>query len=195
MSLVLAKVAFVVLAVGWWVIRYPFARKSRRTPVSRSRRGPAEIVRLMISLTGLGILPLLYVLTGFPRFADYAFEPLLAACGVVVAMASLVMFRLTHKALGRNWSVTLELREGHRLVTEGIYARVRHPMYTAFWLWALAQALLLPNWIAGLSGIVGFGTLYMLRVAEEERLMSEEFGESYRSYMARTNRLIPRLRL
>ena len=45
------------------------------------------------------------------------------------------------------------------LVTEGIYGRVRHPMYTAFWLWAVAQALLLPNWIAGFSGLIGFGTL------------------------------------
>jgi protein-S-isoprenylcysteine O-methyltransferase Ste14 len=64
-------------------------------------------------------------------------------------------------------------------------------MYTAFWLWAVAQALLLPNWVAGLSGLVGFGTLYFLRVGQEERLMIDAFGEAYRTYMARTARLIP----
>ncbi len=68
---------------------------------------------------------------------------------------------------------------------------VRHPMYTAFWLWAVAQALLLPNWVAGLSGLLGFGTLYFLRVGQEERLMIEAFGDAYRAYMERTARLIP----
>jgi protein-S-isoprenylcysteine O-methyltransferase Ste14 len=64
-------------------------------------------------------------------------------------------------------------------------------MYSAFFLWAVAQILLLPNWAAGFSGIVGFGILYFLRVAREERLMLEAFGEQYRAYMARTARIVP----
>jgi protein-S-isoprenylcysteine O-methyltransferase Ste14 len=104
------------------------------------------------------------------------------------------MFYLSHRELGRNWSISLDLRETHKLVTDGVYARVRHPMYTAFWLWALAQALLLPNWVAGLSGLVGFGTLYAFRVGREEKLMLDAFGNEYRAYMARTARLVPRLR-
>ena len=63
-------------------------------------------------------------------------------------------------------------------------------MYSAFWLWALAQALLLPNWIAGPSGLVGFGILFFLRVHHEEELMIETFGEDYRRYMARTSRIL-----
>lgn len=191
MTPALAKAVFVLLAVGWYVIRFPYARRSRRTPIARSARGPREIALLLVSLTGLGVLPFVYVATGWPRVADYAFRPLQAWLGVLAALAALVMFHLTHRALGRNWSVTLEVRESHKLVTEGVYGRVRHPMYTAFWLWAVAQALLLPNWIAGLSGLAGFGTLYFLRVGQEERLMIEAFGDSYRSYMERTARLIP----
>ena len=194
MTTFVAKAIFVLLAVGWYVIRYPYARRSRRTPVVRSARGPREIALLLISLTGLGIVPLLYVATGFPSFADYPFRPAQAWLGAAVAVAALIMFRLTHRALGRNWSVSLEVRESHKLVTEGVYERVRHPMYTAFWLWAVAQALLLPNWIAGLSGLVGFGTLYFLRVGQEERLMIAAFGDAYRAYMERTGRLIPRWR-
>ena len=194
MTPTIAKAVFVLLAVGWYVIRFPYARRSRRTPVARSARGPREIALLLVSLTGLGVVPLLYVATGLPRFADYPFRPVQAWLGAAVALAALIMFHLTHRALGRNWSVTLEVRESHKLVTEGVYRRVRHPMYTAFWLWAVAQALLLPNWVAGLSGLVGFGTLYFLRVSHEERLMIEAFGDTYRAYMERTARLIPRLR-
>ena len=191
MTPALAKAVFVLLAVGWYVIRIPHARRSRRTPVARSARGPRETALMLVSLTGLGILPLIYVATGFPRFADYPFRPIQAWLGVVLAAAALAMFHLTHRALGRNWSLSLEVREDHKLVTDGIYRHVRHPMYTAFWLWAVAQALLLPNWIAGLAGLVGFGTLYVLRVGQEERLMLDTFGDAYRAYMARTARLIP----
>jgi protein-S-isoprenylcysteine O-methyltransferase Ste14 len=191
MTPALAKAVFVLLAAGWYVIRIPHARRSRRTPVARSARGPREIALMLVSLTGLGILPLIYVATGFPRFADYPFRPIQAWLGVVLAAAALAMFHLTHRALGRNWSLSLDVREGHKLVTDGIYRYVRHPMYTAFWLWAVAQALLLPNWIAGLAGLVGFGTLYVLRVGQEERLMLDTFGDAYRAYMARTARLIP----
>ena len=101
-------------------------------------------------------MPLVYVATAIPRFATYSFHPLFAWLGLFFAIAALGMFHLTHRALGRNWSISLDVRENHELVTEGIYRRVRHPMYSAFWLWAIAQALLLPNWIAGFAGLAGF---------------------------------------
>ena len=142
-------------------------------------------------MTGLGIVPLIYVATAIPQFAAYTFHPVQAWLGLFVAIAALVMFQLTHRALGRNWSISLDVREEHQLITDGIYRRVRHPMYSAFWLWAVAQALLLPNWVAGFSGLVGFGILFFGRVAREERMMLETFGDSYRAYMARTGRIFP----
>jgi protein-S-isoprenylcysteine O-methyltransferase Ste14 len=192
MTLLVAKIAWCLLAAGWFVLRYPFERKAKKARIARDQMDATEKTRLLISLSGLGVLPFIWVVFGFPRFADYPFQPFLCAAGIVAAAAALVMFRLTHKALGRYWSVSLQLKEDHKLVTDGVYARIRHPMYTAFWLWAIAQALLLPNWIAGLAGIVGFGTLYLLRVGPEEQLMVDQFGDEYRAYMARTGRLLPK---
>jgi protein-S-isoprenylcysteine O-methyltransferase Ste14 len=191
MTLAISKFAFVMLAVGWYLIRYEYARRSRQKPIARSNRGPRETALLLISLTGLGIAPFIYVATGILRFADYSFHPPQAWLGIFVAVASLVLFRLTHRALGRNWSVSLDVREDHQLITDGIYRKIRHPMYSAFWLWAAAQALLLPNWVAGFAGFVGFGILFFGRIAEEERMMLEAFGDRYREYMARTYRVIP----
>lgn len=187
----IAKIVFCVMAVAWYVIRLPHELRSKRTPVARNVRDWWETTLLGISLSGLGLIPFLYVATGFPTFAERPFVPFLAWLGAVLAIGALLMFRLTHKALGRNWSVSLQVRENHRLIQDGVYGRVRHPMYTAFWLWAFAQALLLPNWVAGLSGLVGFGTLYFFRIAREERMMLEAFGDEYRGYASRTARLIP----
>jgi protein-S-isoprenylcysteine O-methyltransferase Ste14 len=191
MTLFAAKVIWVLGVVGWFIIRYPHDRRARRTPkLRRSDRG-REIVLMAISGTGLGVLPFIYVVSNAPRFANYPFRPWQAWLGAVLFAASLWLFHRTHKDLGRNWSVTLEVRDQHTLVTSGVYSRVRHPMYSAFWLWALAQALLLPNWIAGPAGLIGFGTLFFLRVGREEALMIETFGDDYRRYMARTARIVP----
>ncbi len=193
MSIIIAKIIWTVLVVSWFVLRIPFERKAKRAQIVRDEMQWPERIRLAISLSGLGIVPGIYVATGFPAFADYAFQPVLCALGALLAVAALVMFRLTHKALGRNWSVSLQLKDDHKLITSGIYSRIRHPMYTAFWLMAVAQALLLPNWIAGLAGIAGFGTLYLLRVRHEEALMLAGFGAEYQAYMDRTGRLMPKL--
>jgi len=191
MTLFWAKLVWGLGVIGWFAIRHPHARRSRRTPkVGPTDRG-RDRGRLGFPLIGMVLVPGIYVLTGQPKFAEYHFQPALAWVGAVTFALSLWLFYRTHKELGRNWSVTLEIREQHALVTSGVYCHVRHPMYSAFWLWASAQALLLPNWIAGSSGLLGFGILFFLRVRQEEELMIETFGEEYRRYMARTSRILP----
>jgi protein-S-isoprenylcysteine O-methyltransferase Ste14 len=107
-------------------------------------------------------------------------------------MVMLWLFWRSHHDLGTNWSATLEVREGHTLITHGIYEKIRHPMYAAIWLWALGQGLLLRNWVAGWAGLLAFGTLYFLRVANEERMMLDQFGADYQRYQERTGRLLPK---
>jgi protein-S-isoprenylcysteine O-methyltransferase Ste14 len=193
MTVLSATVIWLLGVAGWFIIRYPHDRRSRRTPKRLRSDHIREFILMAISFTGLGIIPAVYVLTSAPQFANYPFRPWQGWLGATLFCASLLLFHRAHKDLGRNWSVTLEVRDDHSLVTSGVYSRVRHPMYSAFWLWALAQALLLPNWIAGPAGLVGFGTLFFLRVGREERLMSAIFGEDYRRYMARTSRIVPGL--
>jgi len=189
-----AKLLHAACMVAWWIIRLPFERKTRRNVLRRDAMDGREKLLLLISLTGLGIIPGIYIATGFPAALDQAFSAPRAIFGLVVFLASLALFRATHKALGRNWSVTLRVREEHALITSGVYRFVRHPMYSAFWLWAIAQAFTLQNWLAGPAGLIGFGTLYFFRVGREESLMRETFGAVWDSYAERTPRVIPFLR-
>lgn len=185
------EIVWVLGIVGWYVIRYPFERRAKRVRVVTNRRSPSEIVGLVSALFGLAILPGFYVATGIPESADYPARWWAVALGAVIFALALWVFRRSHKELGRNWSITLEIRERHALVCDGPYAFVRHPMYTSFMLMGLGQAFLLSNWVAGLAGLIGFAVLFFLRVDKEERMMLENFGPQYRAYMERTKRIIP----
>ena len=51
--------------------------------------------------------------------------------------------------------------------------------------------LLIPNWLAGGAGLLAVLVLYLFRVAREERMMAEQFGDTYRAYCEKTTRIIP----
>lgn len=191
MTATMAKIIWLAFMAVWLVLRQNPGRRARKTPVRHSRRGPREFALLGASLAGLGIVPLVYVVAHVPRFADYPVLPPLTYLGIAVDVACVWLFYRTHRDLGQNWSVSLDLRERHTLVTTGVYASVRHPMYSGFWLMALAQLLLLPNWVAGPAGLVGFGILFFGRVGREEDMMISAFGDEYRAYMRRTARVLP----
>jgi protein-S-isoprenylcysteine O-methyltransferase Ste14 len=179
--------------VAWFAMRLPYQRRARRNRVVAAQHTRSERLVLPAAGIGLVLIPAFYLAAGIPAFADYAFRPWMGWCGLLVEAFFLALFYASHRQLGRNWSVTLEIRDNHRLVTDGLYRYVRHPMYSSFWLWAIAQAFLLPNWVAGLSGIVGVGLLYFARVGAEEAMMQKYFGDEYRSYAARTGRVVPRI--
>jgi protein-S-isoprenylcysteine O-methyltransferase Ste14 len=190
---VVGEVIWVLGIVAWCIIRYPFERRAKRVPVVSNRRTGSEAVGLAAALAGLAIVPGFYVATGIPEAADYTAHLWAVVIGTILFCAAMWVFRRTHKQLGRNWSITLEIRQQHELICAGPYALVRHPMYTSFLLMGLSQAFLLPNWVAGMAGLIGFTVLFFLRVDKEERMMLEVFGPQYQAYMAKTKRIIPYL--
>jgi len=187
----IGKALWVLGVVAWYLIRRPYERRAKRVQVVSHRRSLSEKVGLAAALLGLGIVPGFHVATGIPRAADYPARAWAVVIGAIAFVGAMWVFRRTHKALGRNWSITLEIRDRHELVSNGPYAFVRHPMYTSFLLMGIGQAFLLSNWVGGLAGLVGFAILFFLRVNEEERMMMETFGPQYRAYMEKTKRIIP----
>ena len=178
-------------ALAAWVgIRLPRRRKARRTRVVAHRRSTRERVVLGFCVLALGPLPFL-AWAGLLPFADIDVSLLRALAGGVVLAAFVMLFHRAHRELADNWSVTLEVREDHKLVTDGLYRHMRHPMYAAFFLWGLGQALTVPNWFAGLAGLLSVAILFFSRVGEEEAMMRQQFGADYDAYCARTARLLP----
>ncbi|TXT28096.1 MAG: isoprenylcysteine carboxyl methyltransferase [Planctomycetota bacterium] len=187
------NVVFLIGFVAYMGIRAVFERRTRGTAKTVRRVDTSERILLVMVISTSLLLPALYLFTPLLSFADYRLPTFVPWCGVVAMGAALWLFWRSHADLGLNWSVTLELRKDHQLVTQGIYRSIRHPMYASIWLFSLAQGLLLENWLAGWSVLVAFAVMYFVRTPREEQMMCEFFGDEYRDYMQQTGRLVPRL--
>ncbi len=163
-----------------------FSQNDPEVPVPHPRD------RLWMSLSTLGIIiPLCYLAFPWIDFADYPLLPWTGWLGTLLFSAALLLLWRSYTDLGKSWSPWAEPRKDNTLITTGIYNRIRHPMYAAQWLWAVAQMFLLQNWIAGPAMIVTLLPLYLYRVEKEEQLMLERNGQKYRDYINRTCRLLP----
>ncbi|MDX8350416.1 protein-S-isoprenylcysteine O-methyltransferase [Cognatiyoonia sp. IB215446] len=182
---------FIVVMAAWYTVRMVLTQGAS-LEVKEERDAKRE--RPLAGVVGVGMifLPLLTLATPLLDFAAYTAVPGQLAIGAVVAVIGVYLFWRSHADLGPMWSAHLEVREGHRLITHGIYSRIRHPMYSAIFLITLGQTLILTNWIAGPIGLVAFTALYLIRIGPEERMMADQFGAAWANYAAKTPRLVPR---
>ena len=190
MSPWIAKALVLAATVVMIAIRAPHGRRSRIVKVATSHKTPLETGLLILAGVGF-FVPLIWVASRAFSFAEYGLSAGPLVAGVMCLVIGLWLFYRSHADLGTNWSITLEIREQHRLITQGVYRRIRHPMYSALTLYSIGQALAIPNWIVGPSNLIAFGILLSLRIHAEERMMVREFGDDYVLYSARTKRLIP----
>lgn len=178
---------FIASAVRWSCTR-DYREMIRKT----GRRQRADTLLVYLPALGMFLFPVLYACSSFLSAADYSLPGWAGWIGVLVYSGAIWLLWRSHADLGNNFSPVMETVEEHRLVTSGVFSRIRHPMYAAHIIWGVAQPFLLWNWIAGFSMLVTTIPLYLARVKAEEQMMIDRFGDEYRQYMERTGRLVPK---
>jgi protein-S-isoprenylcysteine O-methyltransferase Ste14 len=201
MQLSLFRIAFVVLLAGLLAMRGYFMLKVRRagerlTPdkdaVRREGGVGTLIFRIVFFLFLLAFLVMYTIGMAWIDTFSFLLPAWLRWAGFALGLFSLVFWTWTQVTLDTQWSAQLQLRLDHHLVTSGPYARIRHPLYSAMFAWAIALALLAANWIfVAIAALSIAGTV--VRVPKEEKMMLEAFGDEYKEYMEHTGRFIPKL--
>jgi protein-S-isoprenylcysteine O-methyltransferase Ste14 len=186
----IAKTVILAGSVVMIAIRAPHGGRSRSVKVARSYKTPLETLLLGLAWVGF-LVPLIWVVSPAFSFAEYPLRTGPLVAGLACLATGLWLFFRSHADLGTNWSVTLELRQEHRLVSQGVYRAIRHPMYSALILYSAGQALVIPNWVAGFSYLIALTLLIAVRLGAEEKMMAEHFGDEYAAYSARTKRFVP----
>jgi protein-S-isoprenylcysteine O-methyltransferase Ste14 len=188
-ALVLYVVALVVLfGVRSWV-------QHRRTG-STGFRGisgtPAEagwwggvlfIAAMVLGLTG----PLLAVTGTVPADPD----PALAVVGLILALVGFAATLAGQAGMGASWRIGVDEAERTDLVTAGVFAHVRNPIFTAMVLAQFGMVLLVPTWVS-VAALVALVAAVELQVrAVEEPYLRLVHGDVYEAYVARTGRFVP----
>jgi len=189
------KLAVIALLVSLSVLRlYYKLRFHALSGVKAFRYEPAWIIIIRYVLGTAMIASLArYLLTG-TRVGAGSIADLSAAAwaGFASSIAGLALLFSTHRALDGNFSTTIDVGEDRKLVTEGPYAFVRHPMYLAYLAFFLGMLLLSGDPLFGGTGMLIILSLMVLRVRYEERLLRDRFGEEYENYRRRVGAFIPR---
>ena len=188
------------LAVIWMVLCWigygiPFLLRKRFPGATDRKRDPRSIPGIIVQSVayvpvwavrrppGTPIVPLGPALDWIGPFLVFA----LGSISVVMVVSAV-------RTLGRQWSLAARLTEGHRLVTEGPYRFVRHPIYAAMGGMMLVTGIAISRaWvIPPAAALFAIGTA--IRVRSEERLLREAFGEEFEAFRERVGSVLPRLR-
>lgn len=111
--------------------------------------------------------------------------------GVGILLLSIVFRVWAIRTLGRFFTATVQIVDGHQVVQTGPYTLVRHPSYTGAYLSYLGTCIMLEAWLGLLFAMVAMGIAYYQRITAEEEALRSHFGEAYVNYSKKTKRLIP----
>jgi protein-S-isoprenylcysteine O-methyltransferase Ste14 len=115
---------------------------------------------------------------------------IVTALGVVLSIAGVAIAIAARRRLAGNWSSGIVLKEGHELITIGLYNYVRHPIYSGILLMALGAAMV-NGTLAAMMFLVVVLLFLAYKATQEEQLLTKEFPDEYPAYKARTNRVVP----
>jgi len=178
---------FWLCTAGWGIFELSLALRTRGGDAEAGDRSFVPLTLLVFAGIGLGML-------AARRGGDLALPgpgwwPL--ALGLAVFAAGLALRAWAVHELGRFFKFTVVVQADHRVVDSGPYRLIRHPSYTGLLMAALGLGISLGTWLSIplclAPPLIGFS----LRLTHEERVLADELGEPYRSYMRRTQRLVP----
>ncbi|HEY2573269.1 MAG TPA: isoprenylcysteine carboxylmethyltransferase family protein [Verrucomicrobiaceae bacterium] len=173
----------------YWIVSAGWVKRTKES----EPRG-LRIVHLTLSVFA-------FVLVLWPRFhagpLGWKLLPsnkITFVAGAVILVAGLAFAVWARIHLGRNWSVTVTLKEGHQLIRTGPYALVRHPIYTGI-IAGLAGTVVASGELRGVIAVALLVAVYLFKSRREERFMVKEFGDEYLQYRKEVGALVPFLTL
>ena len=130
---------------------------------------------------------------GLPEFARENPYALLRWLGAAVAFASLAATVKSWARMGKDWRMAVTEEPGVALITDGMFSRIRHPIYAFSILLVLSSIVVVPT-LPMLACGAGLVSLWVIKAHNEERHMLHSRGDEYARYLARTGRFFPRSR-
>ncbi len=171
----------------YWQIKAANTKTTQRLEPAASRILRVFIFLIAIVLLSTTRIPLPWL---YLQLWPVGFWPFWLGAAVTIAGLLFAVWARAH--LGRNWSRSVTIKQGHELITTGPYAVVRHPIYTGVLTGLLGTAIALSQ-VRGFIAFVLFFLAFWTKLRMEEQWMRSQFGEAYATYAHQTAALVPYL--
>ena len=173
---------FIAFSIYWGI-----ASRNRAPTKSSESRGSTIFHQVF---TNAAYVVLFWPIPGLKGW----FEPpqlyWLVILGIIIEALSILLAVWARHHLGRNWSASVRIGEGHKLVRTGPYRFLRHPIYTGVLGMVLGIALASGQYHA-LIALCMLVVAYIRKTGLEDGILQKEFGTEYDEYRKHTWGLIP----
>ncbi len=176
------------LALGYQAIDAPEG-------ISGSKGEPGKLIKrqtLISIFMTLLLFGMLFLLPWADRhsFGTMSDNSTIRWLGLLLSGAGYILIFWSGVALGKMYSAEVTVQKNHQIVSSGLYRYIRHPRYLGLILAGLGMSGLFRSWL-GLAGFAALVWILLLRIKDEEGLMRQELGETWRAYCEHSWRLIP----
>jgi protein-S-isoprenylcysteine O-methyltransferase Ste14 len=193
----LPTLVFAVVMLCWFVFAGVFVFRKKPPAPPDKKREPGSLVGVALQGVSYGLVWGVHREAFTPIVSGSDLSKAVAVAGGVLAMLAAIgsvwLITTAVTTLGKEWSLTARLVEGHQLATSGPYSYVRHPIYTGMLGMLVATGLAVSHWIALLAALAVFFVGTIIRVRSEERLLREAFADEFENYARRVPALVPGL--
>jgi len=177
---------------GLWIAFSLYWGRQARSAAATLRRAADPLYGLNILATVVGLVLLL---TEFGDLGPFAYRilpnnPLTFWAGFALTVLGLALAVWARRALGPFWASRIEIKNGHRLIQNGPYRLVRHPIYSGIVLAAFGSMIADCD-TGGVTGFALIAASFILKLRREERFVAAAFGDQWRAWRERTWALVP----
>lgn len=187
-------IAALILFTGIGISSYYRRKADRDTGEKISRKADGRAMMTVIRLAGLvlWLSPLVYLINpGWMAWSKVGLPEWVRWLGVGMGVLCVFGIYWLFSSIGSGITPTSATRKEHKLVTNGIYRYIRHPLYTFGSSMFVSFGMMADNWFIAALGVLAF-ILMAARTPKEEANLIEKFGDEYREYMKRTGRFLPK---
>ena len=177
---------YIIIWAGWLIWGLPFLL------IKRKPQAPTKLDRR--ARWGIIIEAVAYALIWQSKFWERPPVTWRVALSILfLALAGLLSWT-SSRTLGNQWRFDAGLNADHKLVREGAYSVVRHPIYTSMFCILLGMGFMTSSIPFLLIAIVVFIIGTEIRVRIEDRLLAERFGEEFTAFQGKVGAYIPFVR-
>ncbi len=194
----LVSVSGIIYWLGVWILARRVRKQIGRSPNLKPRGAKEKALWmgwLLVILVWVGQSFVVNTENASPAvtFFPGLLNPPLLVSGIALVVGGYVCTLWCYAAMGDTWRIGINRKERTALVERGPYRRIRHPIYAFQLIMLTGAALLLPTMVSFAILALHF-ICALIKAVDEENYLKTVHGQTYVDYMARTGRLLPRLR-